>query len=89
MFSCLQAAVEAKQVLLRQAYKQATEAEAQCKQLQQKLHDALERSRCANTLALTCICECICMYAFLNPPYMFEQVIGATAFAGIPLGWLF
>lgn len=46
----MQAAVEAKQVLLRQAYKQATEAEAQCKQLQQKLHDALEHSRCVTTL---------------------------------------
>ncbi|KAL3138922.1 hypothetical protein ABBQ32_005739 [Trebouxia sp. C0010 RCD-2024] len=40
-----EAAVEAKQVLLRQAYKQATEAEAQCKQLHLKLHDALEHSR--------------------------------------------
>lgn len=46
----MQAAVEAKQVLLRQAYKQATEAEAQCKQLHLKLHDALEHSRCVSSL---------------------------------------
>ena len=48
--SGMQAAVEAKQVLLRQAYKQATEAEDKCKQLQQRLHDALEHSRCVSTV---------------------------------------
>ncbi len=41
----MQAAVEAKQVLLRQAYKQATKAEDKCKQLQKQLHEALEHSR--------------------------------------------
>lgn len=46
----MQAAVEAKQVLLRQAYKQATEAEDRCKQLQQQLHDAQEHSRCVSTV---------------------------------------
>ena len=41
----MQAAIQAKQVLLRQAYKQSTEAEAKCNQLQQQLHEALEHAR--------------------------------------------
>ncbi|KAL0037696.1 hypothetical protein WJX77_008264 [Trebouxia sp. C0004] len=39
----VQARIQEKQVLLRQAYKQSTIAEAKCKQLQQQLDEALER----------------------------------------------
>ncbi|DBA72088.1 TPA: hypothetical protein ACH3X2_010813 [Trebouxia sp. C0005] len=38
-----EATIQEKQVLLRQAYKQSTDAEAKCKQLQQQLDEALER----------------------------------------------
>ncbi|DBA83749.1 TPA: hypothetical protein ACH3X1_006280 [Trebouxia sp. C0004] len=38
-----EARIQEKQVLLRQAYKQSTIAEAKCKQLQQQLDEALER----------------------------------------------
>ena len=49
----LQAAVEAKQVLLRQAYKQSIEAQAKCKQLQLQLQlqEALDRAQCAHLLS--------------------------------------
>lgn len=40
----LQVAIQEKQVLLRQAYKQSTAAEAKCKQLQQQLDQAIQRS---------------------------------------------
>lgn len=42
MSSVLQAAMQEKQILLRQAYKQSTDAEAKCKQLQQQLDQTIE-----------------------------------------------